>query len=158
MEGDQNKYQYAWDRMGYPAGQLDVQISPDGDKVSKRTILSAIASLFDPNGYCSPALLPAKRFQGEVWKQGFGWDDELPEELKMRWNAIVLSWKTIEITIPRRCFIIKPEEEIELHGFADASLYGIGFCIYARKENTGETGLLFARALVVSHKSTTKSY
>ena len=55
-----------------------------GDKVSKRTILSAIASLFDPNGYCSPALLPANRFQGEVWKQGFGWDEELPYELKTR--------------------------------------------------------------------------
>ena len=70
-----------------------------GDKISKRTILSAIASLFDPNGYCSPTLLPAKRFQGEVWKTGFGWDEELPEELKTRWKAIVLSWQAIEITM-----------------------------------------------------------
>src|SRR5262249_22094052 len=61
-------------------------------------------------------------------------------------------WKDAEITLPRRCFLLEPGGKYELHAFADASSYGLGFAIYARHSVTADTGLLFARSLIIPAK------
>ena len=42
-------------------------------KFTKRTLLSTLASMFDPNGFCAPVLLPAKHVQASLWKEGTDW-------------------------------------------------------------------------------------
>ncbi|MFH4984824.1 hypothetical protein AB6A40_011533, partial [Gnathostoma spinigerum] len=44
---------------------------------TKRTILSYIASAFDPLGLLTPILVPAKILFQELWKSGYSWDDTL---------------------------------------------------------------------------------
>ena len=105
--------------------------------------------MFDPNGFCAPALLPAKHVQAEVWKEGYGWDEELPDKFKTAWEKATDGWSTNSIHLPRRCFSLKRDEPIQLHAFADAAGTGIGYVIYARHISTYETGILFARALVI---------
>lgn len=49
-------------------------------KVTKRTILSSIAKLFDPLGLVSPVVVNAKVLFQEICIENLGWDDELPED------------------------------------------------------------------------------
>ena len=105
--------------------------------------------MFDPNGFCAPALLPAKHVQAEVWKEGYGWDEQLPEKFKAEWQKATEGWSNYSISLPRRCFLLERDEPIQIHAFADASGTGLGYAIYARHPATSETSLLFARALVI---------
>ena len=118
-------------------------------KFTKRTLLSTLASMFDPNGFCAPALLPAKHVQASVWKEGYGWDEELPKSFKVDWDKATEGWEANEIWLPRRCFMLENGAPIQLHAFADASGSGLGYSIYARHPETYQTGLLFARAVVI---------
>ncbi|KAK3731809.1 hypothetical protein QZH41_007624 [Actinostola sp. cb2023] len=56
---------------------------------TKRGILSAVSSLYDPIGFVSPVLLEAKKILQRLWKLNLGWDDPIPEELQHHWNK----WK-----------------------------------------------------------------
>ena len=56
---------------------------------TKRGILSAVSSLYDPMGFVCPVVLEAKKILQRLWKLNLGWDDEIPEELQSRWNR----WK-----------------------------------------------------------------
>ncbi|GBL75970.1 hypothetical protein AVEN_243472-1 [Araneus ventricosus] len=53
---------------------------------SKRSALLTAAKIFDPVGFVSPFNLIIKCLLQEIWENGLGWDDELPTELKKRWE------------------------------------------------------------------------
>jgi hypothetical protein len=119
---------------------------------TKRSILSVIASFFDPNGWFSPILLQAKRLQAEVWKIHVDWDELIPEELESRWQKIVHDWDEKEFSIPRRSFQLSPSDlpiTCEMHGFSDASEFGIGIAVYLRHGARRQMALVFARSLVI---------
>jgi hypothetical protein len=123
---------------------------PPTDGVStKRTLLSTIASMFDPNGWCSPTLLAVKQLQARAWTAKYDWDDPLSDSLIEEWGRLTNEWKDTRIVLPRRCFPLEPDESIQLHAFADASLTGLGFVIYAKSLTQQTTGILFARSLVI---------
>ena len=102
---------------------------------TRRGILSAVASIYDPLGFISPLVLEGKSILQEMCKSGTKWDDPLPEHLTSRW----LEWKKNctelhEIQI-QRC--VRPGDigevfRTELHHFSDASNYGYGQCSYLR--------------------------
>nr|XP_043899053.1 uncharacterized protein LOC122780247 [Solea senegalensis] len=102
---------------------------------TRRGILSTVASVYDPLGFLAPYLLNGKRVLQEMCKQGMGWDEPVPPELKSRWEAWLHDLESLQkIEIPR-CFI--PEtlgtiQKIELHHFSDASNNGYGQCSYIR--------------------------
>ena len=94
--------------------------------VTKRGILSTLATLFDPLGLVSPIGVMAKVLFQELCSEGLGWDDKLPESKLIRWQMWLDDLKkTNKIAIPR-CMLAKVEGEItkvSLHGFGDASRY-----------------------------------
>ena len=45
--------------------------------ITKRSFLRTIATLFDPLGFLAPFIIRAKVVMQEIWRKGFGWDDEL---------------------------------------------------------------------------------
>ena len=49
---------------------------------TKRGILSAVSSLYDPMGFVCPVTLEAKEILQKLWKLNLGWDDEIPEDLQ----------------------------------------------------------------------------
>ena len=57
--------------------------------LTKRSVLSAIASLFDPLQFFAPFTVRAKVLMQEIWMAGVDWDDELPENLKAKWEEWV---------------------------------------------------------------------
>ena len=55
---------------------------PDVDKApTKRNVLSAIGSLFDPLQSLEPLTVRAKIIMQELWMAGVGWDELLPDDL-----------------------------------------------------------------------------
>ncbi len=58
-----------------------VSDSPDS-LVTKRSILSSLAKLFDPLGLVSPVSMQAKSLFQELCVTGIEWDEELPSEIK----------------------------------------------------------------------------
>ena len=105
---------------------------------TRRGILSAVASLFDPLGFMSPYVLKGKRILQEMCRRGVGWDDPLPEELKSEWEAWKKDQENLQqIRIPR-CY--HPPDfnvtRVELHHFSDASTKGYGQCSYLRLIST----------------------
>ena len=93
-------------------------------KVTKRTILSIIAKLFDPLGLVSPVIVGLKILFQELCTLKLGWDDEVPKDQKVVFDRIVSDLKeTGNISLPR-CLYGKETGTVKscyLHGFADAS-------------------------------------
>ena len=47
--------------------------------------------MFDPNGFCDPALLLAKHVHSSVWKEVYGWDEEVRMK-KLDWDKAREGW------------------------------------------------------------------
>jgi hypothetical protein len=113
---------------------------PDPIRVTKRTVLSLIARVFDPLGFILPCTITARFLFQDVWRLGISWDEDLPQELQesfQRWLKGLEFLK--EITIPRSymtCPWSECESDVELHAFGDASLKGYGACVYVRHKGT----------------------
>jgi hypothetical protein len=130
---------------------LSVSLPEFEGKLTRRAILSQIASVFDPCGWIGPCLLPAKRFQAELWRTKLAWDDEIPHEEARKWQDIMQSWSNKAFCFPRYAFggVSRERTEYQLQGFADASTQGLGLVVYARRVDDGQVGLLFAKSLVI---------
>ncbi|XP_021362692.1 uncharacterized protein LOC110456341 [Mizuhopecten yessoensis] len=62
--------------------------APDVRKpFSKRGLLSAMNSVYDPLGFLAPFSVSGKMLLREVCSDGSSWDDELPIKLLEQWNA-----------------------------------------------------------------------
>ena len=58
------------------------------EKLTKRQILSKLASVFDPVGVGSAVLVKPKIAMQELWQLGLGWDDEVPPNVKATWAVL----------------------------------------------------------------------
>lgn len=100
--------------------------------ITKRSMFSNIAKLFDPLGLLSPVVVLAKKLIQDAWIAGIKWDDPLDGILLESWLRFSNSLVDVkEIRIPRS--ISLPEHVVlELHGFSDASKMAFGACLYVR--------------------------
>lgn len=100
--------------------------------ITKRTVSSAIARIYDPCGFLAPVVLTAKAFLQELWKLKVEWDKPLDNDVANRWRTFYESLSIInEIRIPRWIQTTQGRE-IELIGFSDASIIGYGAVVYVR--------------------------
>ena len=100
---------------------------------TKRGILSAVSSLYDPMGFVCPVVLEAKKILQRLWKLNLRLDDLIPEDLQSLWNE----WKCklavlSQVQVPRCHLIDSTVVNIYLHLFSDASEDGYGMCSYLR--------------------------
>ena len=100
---------------------------------TKRGILSAVSSLYDPMGFVCPVVLEAKKILQRLWKLNLRLDDLIPEDLQSLWNE----WKCklavlSQVLVPRCQLIDSTVVNISLHLFSDASEDGYGMCSYLR--------------------------
>ncbi|CAI5682991.1 unnamed protein product [Oreochromis niloticus] len=122
-------------RWSVSSDTFSFKVALEEKPVTRRGILSIIASVFDPLGFLAPFLLIGKKILQEMCLKSIGWDEPLPGELKPQWESWVADLKNLQrLQIPR-CFV--PEslgkvQRIELHHFSDASNRGYGQCSYIR--------------------------
>ena len=102
--------------------------------ITKRKILSMIASLFDPLGLIGPAILPFKIFIQLLWKAKKSWDTPLDDSEAQKWSHLMADQDSSQIAIPRR-IVMNDCDEFELHVFADASGDAYAAAAYLRQKS-----------------------
>ncbi|KAL8583120.1 hypothetical protein ACOMHN_008558 [Nucella lapillus] len=109
--------------------------NPNKKPLTKRGILSTVASIFDPLGLISPITLKGRMILQEACRSDLGWDQTLPARLVERWSEWLCDIGALStICIPRYYFSgsVLPWHLVEFHHFADASTVGYGECSYLR--------------------------
>ena len=134
---------------------------PDNDTISlknfklsnscstKRDIVSAISSVFDPIGMVSPVLVEAKLFMRKLCQSKFSWDEKLPEELITEWrgyaNKLDDAFSNHDMCMQRE--VANDHDPASLIIFADSSKQSYGFAIYCIQN--GKSKLLFSKFKLV---------
>ncbi|XP_006823753.1 uncharacterized protein LOC102809855 [Saccoglossus kowalevskii] len=140
---------------------LRFRIELKDNPLTRRGILSTVASSFDPLGFISPCLLEGKKILQSLCRDGHHWDDPVPDEICIQWSKWRNQLPELTQFYITRCE--KPEglqEPIvrELHHFSDASQNGYGSCSYLRIiDSNGKiySTLLMAKSRVTPTKQLT---
>lgn len=117
---------------GHDTFYYKIDLTKSTSEPTKRQILSATASLFDPLGWLSPCIILAKVLLQKLWLAGVDWDSQLPSEIADVWNKLRNQLNLCEnIKIPRWAQTTFTDL-ITLHGFSDASDDAYSAVIYIR--------------------------
>ncbi|XP_053597998.1 uncharacterized protein LOC128668657 [Microplitis demolitor] len=101
--------------------------------ITKRTILSETAQLFDPLGLISPIIVRAKVLMQDLWQEKIGWDDTLPPQIIHPWTTFRNELAQLsQLTIPRWLQLRSDNSQVEIHGFSDASLAAMAAAVYVK--------------------------
>jgi hypothetical protein len=136
--------------------QFPVKIESEFEsRVTKRTILSNSARIFDPLGLLSIITIIPKVILQRLWLTKLGWDDKVPLDIYKQWVRFVKNLVSLSsLNIPR--FILSENPiTIQLHTFSDASQMAYAACVYIRTiDASGECSvhLLCAKTKVASLK------
>ncbi|XP_036345965.1 uncharacterized protein LOC118755225 [Rhagoletis pomonella] len=125
------------------------------DAVTKRAILSAIAKLFDPLGWLAPIIIVAKILMQNIWLEGTDWDETVSSTTLDRWQNFTQHYNEIDnIRIPRWVYF-SPTDEIQIHGFCDASEKAYAASVYMRVKRDSKVfiNLLLAKTRVAPVKT-----
>jgi hypothetical protein len=111
--------------------------------LTKRSILSEIAKLFDPIGWVAPVIVNAKVFMQSLWKLKQGWDEILPDSIQQQWISFKKNLEELNLlSINRYCLAgtnlnspslnstTASSTTFELIGFCDASEIAYAACVY----------------------------
>lgn len=80
-------------------------------RVTKRTMLSQIAQIYDPLGLIRPIITRAKILMQHLWRVQLSWDESVPQQIYSDWMLFRSELEQLGfLTIPRRAL---PKE---LHG------------------------------------------
>lgn len=127
--------------------KMPIEILEFQRKPTKRELLSLHMSIFDPYGFLVNFMVTAKIIMQAVWKSGIQWDEQISDELYMRWK----SWmeelpKVLQFKIPR-CYVSTFETTaVDLHIFVDASEQALAVVAYWRAVMAGQVNLAFVAA------------
>ncbi|XP_043258052.1 uncharacterized protein LOC122400593 [Colletes gigas] len=126
-----------------------IQATAASRRITKRTISSEIARIYDPLGLLAPVIAPKMLLQ-KIWAVKVDWDEALPLTIHTEWTRFYQQLPLLNnITFPRKT-IIKSATTIELHGFCDASEKAYGACVYLRPIN--ENGKIWVERLTAKSK------
>lgn len=119
--------------------------------VTKRTITSEVAKLFDPTGLLAPFIVLGRALIREMWMDGISWDKVIKGTLSDTWMGYRASMKAIEhVKIPRWIGTSKTIG-VELHGFAGATIFACVAAVYYRtikEDGTVHCGLLSSKTKI----------
>ena len=120
------------------ADQLGFHVKNLDKPATRRGVLSTISSLYDPLGMAAPFILAGKMILQDLCRQMLGWDEDIPEDLLIRWRQWLQELPALDNFSMDRCFKPAGFGEIKtatLHHFADASDHGYGSVSYLRPVN-----------------------
>ena len=92
--------------------------------LTKRSILSLAASIYDPLGFLTPITARVKTIFQLVCKIKCSWDEKVPPDIACAWYGFLDALESVKIVeIGRFAFVSSNNEtlKVELHGFCDSS-------------------------------------
>ncbi|KAI3376815.1 hypothetical protein L3Q82_000073 [Scortum barcoo] len=129
--------------------------------LSRRGVLSTVASIYDPLGFVAPFILVGKQILQQMCREKTGWDEPLSDDLLSQWESWLLDLQTLADVKIQQCYLPASFGQVqrhELHHFSDASVTGYGECTYLRAVSaTGQVhcSLIMGKARVAPTKVTT---
>ena len=145
-----------WDSVSDTFRPMIPSYSPE-EELTKRTLVSHIARLFDVLGWCSPAIIKPKILLQRLWEEKLGWDELVSQDIRKVWEK----WRG-ELPILRdhlipRCYYNKEADTVnaELHGFCDASESAYAGVVYLKlldSTNSVHSSLVMAKTKVAPIK------
>ncbi|XP_064468687.1 uncharacterized protein LOC135382950 [Ornithodoros turicata] len=124
---------------------------------TKRTVLQAFSSLYDPFGLLLPFTVTARLLFQMVWKERLAWDVPMaPTEQQTWWKWVHGLSLLSQIQVPR-CAVQSRDCLLDLHLFADASPRAYGVVVYARTSVDSDihSHILIAKSRVAPLKPVT---
>eukprot|EP00102_Acyrthosiphon_pisum_P018371 XP_008190100.1 PREDICTED: uncharacterized protein LOC103311961 [Acyrthosiphon pisum] len=116
----------------------------DEGSITKRTVLSTIARLYDPIDALGPVLLWAKGLMQELWLEKIGWDSPSPTPLVAKWRQFLDELPLLSRVSLHRHIDIRQVKEVQMVGFADASHRGYAAIVFLRiADNLGHFHVYF---------------
>lgn len=105
--------------------ELTIFVRTEGlmEKDTKRTILSGISRLYDPNGFVSPVVVTAKIIMQDLWRNNLTWDEKVSEAMLKRWKQFVYDMAHLRHFRIPRWLGTKNAFQVQMHGFSDASIH-----------------------------------
>ncbi|KAA0703644.1 hypothetical protein E1301_Tti015510 [Triplophysa tibetana] len=117
--------------------RVQVKLNP----LTRRGVFSTVASVYDPLGFMAPFVLLGKQILQQMCREKIGWDEELPENLRPKWESWIRDVPNLAEMQIKRCFLPSNFGKVkgyEFHHFADASVSGYGECTYLRAINMSD--------------------
>ena len=141
--------------------QFQFRVVVNERPLSRRGVLSTVASIFDPLGFVAPFILAGKQILQQMCRDKSDWDEPLSEELRPKWESWLLDLQNLADVKIQRCYLpasFKDVKKYELHHFSDASVTGYGECSYLRAISTSgqiHCSLVMGKSRVAPTKITT---
>lgn len=137
---------------------LGYSVNISNKPITRRGILSTVNSVFDPLGFLSPFILPAKLILQELSALKLDWDAKCSDEHAARWQKWLVDLNYIKNYSIDRC--IKPDnlgdvKSAQIHHFSDASSVAVATASYLRLIDSNDNvhiTLLFAKSRLVPPK------
>ena len=121
------------DKFSYKVKVDPTFVEMKSKSLTKRKILSQIASIFDPIGAGAPVLIKTKIAMQQLWQHGLNWDEEVPDIIKQRWIELFNELVALNGFNFDRCLRqFNAIEDPWLVVFCDASRLAFGACAYVR--------------------------
>ncbi|XP_076298325.1 uncharacterized protein LOC143217670 [Lasioglossum baleicum] len=120
----------SWDAR-HDAIRYSVQPSATTE-ITKRTILSTIAKIYDPLGLLGPITIVAKILMQQLWTLKITWDESVPVNIHTEWMNFKGDIQQLNNIEFNRLVKLNNARQTEIHGFCDASERAYGACIYIR--------------------------
>ena len=135
-----------WDLKG---DNLKFSVWPTEKPFTRTGVLSAVNSIYNPLGFAAPVILIGKLLLQQLVALGkkklsgaaLGWDDPLPEDLKLRWQRWKEELPALEGIFVNWCYHVKSFGTVtwsEIHAFSDASKNAIVAAVYLKQINEWE--------------------
>ncbi|KAG1935726.1 hypothetical protein F2P79_019030 [Pimephales promelas] len=118
--------------------ELQFRVVVKENPLTRRGVLSTVASVYDPLGFVAPFILVGKKILQQMCRDKLSWDDPLPDDLRPLWESWVQDLKNLaEVRVQRHYLPSSFKvQHYELHHFSDASVSGYGECSYLRAVST----------------------
>ena len=132
------KWNTSEDQLGYTFESI-IRVA-ENTEPTKRSLVSATGKFYDPIGFISPVVIKFKVYMQALCEAKIGWDELVPEPLKMHWQALVSELRKVKaMTIPRSYQSGVGTEVLsyKLCGYCDASLTAYAAVIYLLIETDG---------------------
>ena len=116
--------------------------------VTRREMLSNVASIYDPLGLVAPIVLEGKLLFQEATRLGLSWDDHIPASLATRWRLWMISMRGLSGLFFPRCLVPTRllDGQMELHHFCDGSLQAYGTASFLRIQSGDDVRIVLVTA------------
>lgn len=136
---------------------FSIRLDKKESVLTKRRLLSEASRIFDPLGWLAPVVLHPKLIMQDIWNLKVDWDEEVPKEIASVWKQFSKELPELAKIEIDRWLSCEPNDELQLHGFCDASEKAYSAVVYLRIQKPGRVEVRLVASKTRAAPSKTKT-